>query len=65
MTPEEAQKKWSKLMPQLEKAVKALDATGKHGVALLKASIFDVSEYTEGTGFKATVYNSTKKPSST
>lgn len=46
---------------QLQKAMKALDATGKYGVALLKASIFDVSEYTEGTGFKATVYNSTKK----
>lgn len=46
---------------ELEKAIKALDATGKRGVALLKASIFDVSEYTEGTGFEATVYNSTKK----
>lgn len=46
---------------ELEKAMKALNATGRHGVALLKASIFDVSEYTEGTGFKATVYNSTKK----
>ena len=41
--------------------MKALDATGKRGVALLKASIFDVSQYTEGTGFEATVYNSTKK----
>lgn len=46
---------------ELEKAIKALDATGKRGVALLNASIFDVSEYTEGTGFEATVYNSTKK----
>ena len=46
---------------QLETAMKALDATGKRGVALLKASIFDVSQYTEGTGFEATVYNSTKK----
>jgi hypothetical protein len=46
---------------ELEKAMKALNATGRYGVGLLKASIFDVSEYTEGTGFKATVYNSTKK----
>lgn len=46
---------------QLETAMKALDKTGKRGVALLKASIFDVSQYTEGTGFEATVYNSTKK----
>lgn len=42
-------------------AMKALNATAKQGVALLKARIFDVSEYTEGTGFEATVYNSTKK----
>jgi hypothetical protein len=46
---------------ELEKAVKALNATSRHGVALLEASIFDVSEHTDGTGFKATVYNSTKK----
>lgn len=46
---------------EIEQAMKALDATSKHGVALLKASIFDVSEYTEGTGFEASVYNSTKK----
>lgn len=46
---------------ELEKVMKSLDATSKHGVALLKASIFDVSEHTEGTGFKATVYNSTRK----
>ena len=46
---------------ELEKAMKALESTGKYGVGLLKASIFDVSEYTEGTGFKATVFNSTKK----
>jgi hypothetical protein len=46
---------------QLERAIKSLDATAKYGVALVKASIYDVSEYTEGTGFKATVYNPTKK----
>lgn len=47
---------------ELESALKALEATGKHGAALLKASIFDVSEHTSGTGFKATIYNSTKRP---
>lgn len=46
---------------ELDKALKALDATSKFGVALLDASIFDVSEYTEGTGFRATVINSGKK----
>lgn len=46
---------------ELEQAMNAIHATSKYGVALLKASIFDVSEYTDGTGFTATVYNSTKK----
>jgi len=46
---------------ELERVMAALNATSKYGVALLKASIFDVSEHTEGTGFEATVYNPTKK----
>jgi hypothetical protein len=46
---------------QLDNAIAALKATSKHGVALVKAGIFDVSEYTEGTGFSATVLNSGKK----
>lgn len=46
---------------ELEKAKNALNATSKHGIAVLRARIFDVSEYTEGTGFTATVYNSTPR----
>ncbi|NRF70416.1 hypothetical protein HLB44_25755 [Aquincola sp. S2] len=42
-------------------ALKALDATGKRGVAILKTRIFDASEHTEGTGFSVSVYNSGKK----
>lgn len=46
---------------ELDQAIAAIDATGKHGITLFKSSIFDVSDYTEGTGFKATVLNSSKK----
>lgn len=47
---------------ELERALKAVESTGKYGIALLTSGIFDISEYTEGTGFRATVLNSTKKP---
>lgn len=33
----------------------------KYGIAILKSRIYDVSEYTEGTGFEVTYYNPTKK----
>ena len=46
---------------QLESAVAAVNATSKQGVALLKASIFDVSEHTEGTGFSVRVLNTGRK----
>lgn len=45
----------------LERALAAFKETGKYGVALVNSSIFDVSKYTEGTGFEATVLNSGKK----
>lgn len=46
---------------ELENVVKALDATEKYGIALLKAGIFDASPHTEGTGFEVEVFNPTKK----
>ena len=46
---------------ELETVMKALDATEKHGVALLKAGIFDASPHTEGTGFEVEIFNPTKK----
>lgn len=46
---------------QLGDAVKALDATKKHGIAILDVGIFDVSEHTEGTGFNIEFINTTKK----
>lgn len=42
-------------------ATAALAATSRKGLAIFAASIFDVSEHTEGTGFDVTVYNSGKK----
>lgn len=46
---------------ELQEAIKALDATRKHGIAVLDSSVYDVSEHTEGTGFRISVYNPTKK----
>lgn len=46
---------------ELQEAIKALDATRKHGIAVLDSSIYDVSAHTEGTGFRISVYNPTKK----
>lgn len=45
----------------LKRAVKALEATEKYGVAITLAHVYDVSEHTEGTGFEVTVINSGKK----
>lgn len=45
----------------LKRAVGALDRTSKDGVAILKSSIFDVSEHTEGTGFRIAYFNSGRK----
>lgn len=47
---------------ELESVMKALDATEKHGIALLNAGIFDASPHTDGTGFEVEVFNPTKKP---
>jgi hypothetical protein len=38
-----------------------LDRSATQGITIVDASIFDVSEYTEGTGFSVEVYNSSKK----
>lgn len=46
---------------QLEKAMKALKATASQGIALIDSSIFDVSEYGEGTGFSVNFLNTGKK----
>lgn len=46
---------------ELQEAIKALDATRKHGIAVLDSGVYDVSEHTEGTGFRISVYNPTKK----
>lgn len=39
----------------------ALKATRKYGVAVKDTSIYDVSEYTEGTGFRISIHNPTNK----
>lgn len=46
---------------QLLHAKAELDRGKSAGVSVLRSSIFDTSEYTEGTGFKATVFNTGKK----
>lgn len=46
---------------QEQAVLEALEKTAKHGLAILRASIYDVSEHTEGTGFKVNVYNSGRK----
>lgn len=46
---------------QLDKAIKALKATAPQGIALIDSSIFDVSEYGEGTGFSVKFLNTGKK----
>lgn len=40
----------------------AIDATSKAGLTIINASIFDVSEHTEGTSFSIKVGNPTSKP---
>lgn len=42
--------------------LKAIEATRKAGLTIVKASIADVSEYTEGTSFSIKVINPTDKP---
>lgn len=46
---------------QLEKAIKAVKATASQGIALIESSIFDVSEYGEGTGFSVEFLNTGRK----
>lgn len=46
---------------ELEAGLKEVAATANHGLALVSSGIFDVSEHTEGTGFRVSVHNSTKK----
>jgi len=42
-------------------AVKKLEKTAPYGVAILKASVYGMSEYTEGMGFSVTFFNTSKK----
>jgi len=46
---------------EVEGALNTLKSKSKYGLAILTASIYDISEYTEGTGFSITIYNPTKK----
>jgi hypothetical protein len=46
---------------ELKEAFNAIEKTKKHGLTLIHNSIFKTSEYTEGTGFKVTVFNPTNK----
>jgi len=46
----------------VQASIKKLDQTGKHGITVVNYEVFDISEYTEGTGFRITFYNPTKKP---
>jgi hypothetical protein len=48
-------------LDEVDSAVKELNKTKPYGVAILNASIYDISEYTEGTGFSITFYNTSKK----
>ena len=45
----------------LEDLVKAFESHKRHGLTIIKASIADVSEHTEGTSFKVRVSNPTEK----
>ena len=42
-------------------ALEVVRSTKPQGIAILTASIYDMSEHTEGTGFKISYYNSTNK----
>lgn len=55
---EYAQQLW---MTQANSAMDALKATSVQGVAIVSAGLFDMSEHTEGTGFRITVANTGKK----
>jgi hypothetical protein len=48
-------------LDQRKDALDAIKGTARDGVALLKSSIYDVSEHTEGTGFSFRLHNSGKK----
>lgn len=45
----------------LSEAIKEIKKTSKSGVAILKYSLVDESEHTEGTGYKITFLNSSRK----
>lgn len=48
-------------LSEVESTAKALRATKKHGIALVRSGIHDVSEHTEGTGASFVVANTTDK----
>ncbi|WP_224962554.1 hypothetical protein [Geomonas subterranea] len=50
-----------KWLESVKDAFLELDKTKHRGIAILDAGVYDMSEYTEGTGFKIRLYNSTKK----
>jgi len=56
-------KKYSEAIASTQKTklLKFLDATAPKGLAILKWSFYDESEYTSGTSVKVEVYNPTKK----
>lgn len=48
-------------LDEVKKSINKLKATEKYGITINDASLYDMSEYTEGTGFNITFYNPTKK----
>lgn len=46
---------------ELKKALESIDRVRPKGIALLDYRVYDVSEYTQGTGFRFSVLNPTKK----
>lgn len=48
-------------LDDVKTSFKRLQGTSKYGIAILTSSIYDISEYTDGTGFRITYYNPTKK----
>lgn len=49
------------LAMEMERAKAAIRKTSKAGLGILESGIFDVSDYTEGTGFRVSVFNTGKK----
>lgn len=49
------------LAMEMERAKASIRKSSKAGLGILESGIFDVSDYTEGTGFRVSVFNTGKK----